>query len=168
MFKIEPVGQFGNHHHVIEMLRELAVFEGMESDFSPNISSLRTHVTRSEMPIHVYLAYDGDEPAGVVVFYVGEYSTFKTRWRVYLEDVYVKESHRGKGLLRKLLKPVAERALRGDIEEIAFAVLDWNEGAQKAYDALGAEREGRYEEEGGSTWLRMVFRIEAIKALAAE
>ena len=167
MVKIESVGQFGDVHKAIALLRELAIFERMEESFKLSTDKLRTHVSpRSEMPLHVYLAMDGHDAVGIVVFYVGEYSSFKTGWRVYLEDVFIKESHRGQGLLRQLLRPVAERALAGDIPEVGFAVLDWNKDAQEAYRALGDELEGRYEEEGGSTWLRMVFRREALEALA--
>ena len=168
MIKIESVGQFGRTDLVIKLLRELAAFERMEDEFQSSQDSLRVQVSSNAMPLHVYLAMDEGEAVGVVVFYVGEYSSFKTGWRLYLEDIYVKESYRGKGLLRKLLKPAAVRAQRGLIPEIAFAVLDWNTDAQAAYKALGAEVEGRFIEEGGSTWLRMVFREEAVAALAAD
>jgi diamine N-acetyltransferase len=140
----------------------------MEDEFHPLESSLRAQVSNASVPLHVYLAMDECEAVGVVVFYIGEYNSFKTTWRLYLEDIYIKESHRGKGLLRKLLKPAAVRAQRGLIPEIAFAVLDWNTDAQVAYKALGTETEGRFIEEGGRTWLRMVFREEVVTALAAK
>lgn len=167
MIMIKPLDQYGPFGSVIELLRQLAVFEKMEGGFEPDEDCLRTHLESSINPLHIYLACDGLKPVGVVVFYVGQYSTFKSRWRVYLEDIYVAKEYRGQGLLRRLLQPVALHALQAGHTEVAFSVLDWNKNAQAAYQALGAEVEGHYVERAGQTWLRMVFRGEALEALAA-
>lgn len=168
MIKIESVGQFGRTDDVIKLLRELAVFERMEDEFHPKESSLQAHVSHNAaMPLHIYLAMDDGKAVGVVVFYVGEYSSFKTGWRVYLEDIFVAESHRGRGLLRRLLQPVARLAQSCEIAEIAFSVLDWNENAIAAYKRLGAVETGYKVAEDGVKWLTMAFRGDTLDALAS-
>lgn len=168
MIDIRPVKQFDNLLPVMSLLRQLAIFEKMEDDFSPDTDRLRVQLSHNANPqLHIKLAYDSVTPVGVVIYYIGDYTSFRSRWRVYLEDVFVKESHRGRGVLRKLLKPVAELAVDRRIEEIAFAALVWNQNAIAAYKHLGAVETGDKVDERGDRWRTMAFRGRALVALAA-
>lgn len=167
MLQVKSVTEHsGTLYQVIPLLRELAEFEKMAADFAPSEVKLREQINRNANPtLRIQLAYDYYTPVGVVVYYIGDYSSFKTRWNIYLEDVFVKETHRGQGLLRRLLKPVAELALlRGT--EVIFSVLDWNKNAIAAYKRLGATEAGYKVDGKGAKWLTMVFRDKALEALA--
>ncbi len=73
------------------------------------IPGLRTHPTTL-----VFLAYDGDNPVGVAVCFLG-FSTFAAKPLVNLHDVSILPTHRGRGAGRALLAAVeAKESQRGD------------------------------------------------------
>ena len=153
--------------NILELLGQLAKFEKMEEKFKPDHDKFRLHLSVHRNPyLGAYVAFEGDEMIGVAVFYQGEYSTFGSSWRIYLEDVFVRQDHRGKGVMRKLLAPLAKMVREFDLNEISLTVLDWNTNAIDAYDSLGATMTGHKVDEDGRKWLCMSFRGEALSILA--
>jgi GNAT superfamily N-acetyltransferase len=78
-----------------------------------------------------------NQPAGYALFF-GCYSTW-TGPGLFLEDIYVRDEFRGKGLGKGLLAAVARMARAGGCRSLQWEVLDWNEKAIALYRALGAE-----------------------------
>ena len=85
----------------------------------------------------VVIAYAGDEPAGFAVYF-HTFSTFLGRRGLYLEDLFVVPSWRGRGLGRRLLAYVARVAIERDCGRLEWSVLDWNELALGVYRKIGA------------------------------
>jgi GNAT superfamily N-acetyltransferase len=83
------------------------------------------------------IAYAGDEPAGFAVYF-HTFSTFLGRRGLYLEDLFVVPSWRGRGLGRLLLAYVARVAIERDCGRLEWSVLDWNELALGVYRKIGA------------------------------
>lgn len=79
-----------------------------------------------------------NRPAGFAFFFYN-YSTWRGRPGLYLEDLFVIPEMRGKGIGKALLQRVAEIAVREDCYGISWMVLEWNEPAIKFYESLGAE-----------------------------
>jgi GNAT superfamily N-acetyltransferase len=77
------------------------------------------------------------QPAGYAVFFTS-YSTW-TGSGLFLEDLFVREPFRGRGVGKALLCQVAEIARKDGHHTIRLDVLDWNEPAIKFYKSLGAE-----------------------------
>jgi ribosomal protein S18 acetylase RimI-like enzyme len=77
------------------------------------------------------------EVVGMAVCYE-RYSTWKGR-RLYLEDIVVTESARGQGIGEALFRACAAYALERGHSGMVWQVLDWNEGAIRFYERLGAE-----------------------------
>ena len=78
-----------------------------------------------------------NEPAGFALFFP-YYST----WRgagLYLEDLFVRPSFRGRGIGTALFARVARIAEQESRCLIKWSVLDWNQPAIDMYTALGAE-----------------------------
>jgi GNAT superfamily N-acetyltransferase len=67
------------------------------------------------------------------------YSTWKGRWGLYLEDLYVQPPARGKGLGKALLVHLARIARERGCGRMEWAVLDWNTPAIEFYRSLGAQ-----------------------------
>lgn len=84
------------------------------------------------------LAVDGDEVVGYALWYP-TFSTFRGQSRLFLEDLYVTPSARGRGFGRALLAHVASVAVQQGCEVLHWQVLAWNELAIRFYRALGAE-----------------------------
>jgi GNAT superfamily N-acetyltransferase len=65
-------------------------------------------------------------------------STFAGRHGIYLEDLYVRPSARGRGAGRALLAALARRCVDEGLARLEWTVLDWNTPAIAVYDRLGA------------------------------
>ncbi|MGH7926848.1 MAG: GNAT family N-acetyltransferase, partial [Candidatus Binatia bacterium] len=85
----------------------------------------------------VAIGYLEGKPAGFVLFFYN-YSTFLGRPGIYIEDLFVEESYRGRGFGRALLLHVARLAKARRCGRLEWAVLDWNEPAIGFYRKLGA------------------------------
>jgi GNAT superfamily N-acetyltransferase len=85
--------------------------------------------------------WDG-QLAGYAVFF-GYFSTWVGRG-LFLEDLFVREAFRGRGIGTALLASVARIAVNEKCYGIHWEVLDWNERAIEMYKALGAEFRDRW------------------------
>ena len=81
--------------------------------------------------------WDG-QAAGLALWFYN-FSTFEGRHGLYLEDLYVRPEHRGRGLGRALLENLARRCVAEGLPRLQWSVLDWNEPAIGFYRGLGAE-----------------------------
>jgi GNAT superfamily N-acetyltransferase len=75
--------------------------------------------------------------AGYALFF-GFYSTWEGRPGLFLEDLFVRQDFRGKGIGKALLASVANIAQREKCYGIRWEVLDWNQPAIDFYKRLGA------------------------------
>jgi len=80
--------------------------------------------------------WDG-QPAGYSLFF-GFYSTWVGRPGLFLEDLFVRQEFRGKGIGKALLATVARIAEQENCYGIRWEVLDWNQPAIDFYKSLGA------------------------------
>ncbi|MET3579175.1 GNAT superfamily N-acetyltransferase [Mesorhizobium robiniae] len=62
---------------------------------------------------------------------------------LFLKDLFVRENARNAGIGRALIGFLAGHCLREGIGRIDLTTEDWNEGALRFYDGLGAERHGQ-------------------------
>lgn len=81
--------------------------------------------------------WDG-EAAGYALFF-DYYSSFEGRPGLFLEDIYVRDQYRGKGIGRALLGQVASAASKQNCFGVRWQVLDWNAPAIEFYRKIGAE-----------------------------
>ena len=101
---------------------------------------------------------DSREPAGFALFFYN-YSTWRGRTGIHLEDLFVLPRFRGQGIGKALLSRVAARAAERGCVRLQWDVLDWNQTAIDFYQSLGA----RFLSE----WRIMRVADEAIHSLAA-
>ena len=76
------------------------------------------------------------EPAGYALFF-DYYSTWAGRG-LFLEDLFVRELFRKRGIGKALLSAVARVAVEEHCYGIHWEVLDWNQEAIEFYTSLGA------------------------------
>ena len=88
------------------------------------------------------------------------YSTWRGKRGVYLEDLFVRPSARGQGFGLALLRALAQLARERDCPRLDWAVLDWNEPAIRFYESLEAKPQDQW----------TVYRLtgDALERLAAE
>jgi GNAT superfamily N-acetyltransferase len=99
--------------------------------------------------------WDG-QAIGYALFF-GIYSSLKGSG-IFLEDLFVREEFRGRGIGRALLSEVARIARKEGSYGIRWEVLSWNESAIKFYKSLG----GKFFDE----WRQVLLEADALKRLA--
>ena len=77
------------------------------------------------------------EPVGFALWFYN-YSTFRGRHGIYLEDLFVRPQARGLGAGKALLRRLAQRCVDEGLGRLEWAVLDWNAPSIAFYDSLGA------------------------------
>lgn len=77
-------------------------------------------------------------PAGFALYFFN-YSTWKGRPGLYLEDLFVLPEFRGLGIGKALLRQVAAIAVEKNCPRLQWEVLDWNTPAIDFYRSMGAE-----------------------------
>jgi len=120
---------------VASLIRDLAEYERLAHEVAWDEGELAATLFGPEAVPSVLLAEDdAGEVAGMAIWY-RTYSTFEARPGIWLEDLFVRPEHRGRGFGKALLEALFERAGRGRVE---WAVLDWNEPSIRFYESLGA------------------------------
>jgi GNAT superfamily N-acetyltransferase len=120
---------------IAALIRELAEYEKAPEEVELDIDVLRTHLFGPDPAAQVVLAIDDEsgDVAGFALFF-RTFSTWLGRPGLWLEDLFVRPSHRSKGHGAALLRHL--RTLTDD--RIEWAVLDWNTTAIEFYESLGA------------------------------
>lgn len=122
---------------IARFLRELAQYERKDAETDIDEVRLAQHLAPNAAPqLYVIVAECDGIPVGMASYYM-RYSTFSTAWGLHLEDLYVIEPHRSRGLGRAFFVILARIAAKHGYTRLDFNVLDWNP-AQELYKRLGA------------------------------
>ncbi len=124
---------------VLSFIRELAVYEHLEHEVVATAQDLAAALAGPRPYAEVVFACVDGTPLGFALFF-HNFSTFKGKPGIYLEDLFVRPEARGRGLGKRLLAYLARTALERGCARLDFAVLDWNEPSIGFYLGLGAQR----------------------------
>ena len=122
---------------IVGLIRELAEFEKLSHLVEVTPQTLRPHLFGPKPVAEALVAEVGDEVVAFALFFTN-FSTFLGRPGLYLEDLYVQPAQRGKGIGESLLKQLARLAVQRGCGRFEWSVLDWNEGAIRFYEKMGA------------------------------
>ena len=122
---------------ILRLIKELAEYERMSDDVIATEDGLRRTLFGAHPAAEVVVGYAGAEPAGFALFF-HNYSTFLGKPGLYLEDLFVVPTFRGRGYGKALLVHLAKIAVERDCGRFEWSVLDWNEPAIGFYKKLGA------------------------------
>jgi len=135
-FKMRPA-EVGDVAEILALIKELALYEHLLDEVVATEELLKETVFGINSPAEVQLAYAEDGILGFALYF-RTFSTFLGRPGIYLEDLYVRESARGRGLGEALLRQLANRTLEIGGGRLEWAVLNWNEPAIGFYKKMGA------------------------------
>jgi GNAT superfamily N-acetyltransferase len=122
---------------LLQLVRELAAYERAPDAVVATEEDLRHHGFGTERHFEALLAFVDGKPAGFALFFPN-FSTWRGRPGLYLEDLYVSEWARGHGVGRRLMARLAAVAMKRGCARLDLTVLDWNP-AQGFYQRLGIE-----------------------------
>jgi len=120
---------------LLRLIRELAEFE----ELSDQVRASEADLIREgfgPVPRYEALLAELDGRAVGFALYFHNYSTFTGRPGLYLEDVFVAQTARGRGIGRKLMARLAAIAVERNCARLDLWVLHWNP-ARRFYDMLG-------------------------------
>lgn len=127
----------GDEALLLELIRELAVYERLEQEVVADESLLAKALFGPEPSAHALIAEYGGEPVGFALYFFN-FSTFLGRPGLYLEDLFVREPLRGHGIGKALLLHLADLAHQRGCGRMEWSVLDWNQPAIEFYRSLGS------------------------------
>jgi GNAT superfamily N-acetyltransferase len=157
MLEIRPA-QRGDVETILALIRGLAEYEHEPQQAQATAEDLLRDGFGPMPRFHCLLAEWDGEVAGFALYFYN-YSTWKGRPGIYLEDIFVWPHLRKLGIGKALLVEVARIAVREHCGRYEWQVLDWNQPAIDFYESLGARKM--------STWLPMRIEGEALRAMAA-
>src|SRR6266436_4707477 len=122
---------------LLKFIRELAEYERQPNAVVIKEDTLIKGGFESQPKFRALIADWGGQAIGYGLFF-GFYSSWKGPG-IFLEDLFVRETFRGRGIGRALLSEVDRVARQEGSVVIRWEVLDWNESAIKFYKSFGAE-----------------------------
>jgi GNAT superfamily N-acetyltransferase len=128
-------GGSNDFEHAIELIKELARFENAADEVISSAESLKSD-WESEWFDFLIAEDSNAQVVGMALFHKA-YSTWKGKM-LYLDDIVVKESFRGRGIGSALMHALHKEAILCGASLLKWQVLDWNKSALKLYDKLGA------------------------------
>jgi GNAT superfamily N-acetyltransferase len=121
---------------VVALVHELAGYEEASQQCRLTAGQLHVALFSAQPALFGHIAEHGGEVTGVALWFLN-FSTWDGEHGIYLEDLFVRPEHRGKGLGRELLAALAAECLRHGYSRLQWSVLDWNEPAISFYRRLG-------------------------------
>jgi GNAT superfamily N-acetyltransferase len=122
---------------VVDLVRALAIYEKLEHMMVSTVDDFDRELFGPRAKIECLIAREGNSPVGFALFF-NNFSTFLGRKGLYLEDLFVDPSARGKGYGKALLVHLAKLAVERGCGRFEWTVLDWNTPAIEFYEAMGA------------------------------
>lgn len=123
---------------ILEFIRELAEYERLLHQVEATEADIRRDLFGENPRCFCEIAEHEGRPVGFALWFYN-YSTFKGRAGIYLEDLFVRPEARGLGAGKALLRRLAQRCVEADLGRLEWAVLNWNQPSIEFYDSLGAE-----------------------------
>lgn len=144
---------------ILHFIRELAIYEKAEHEAKATADHIHRTLFNEQPKAHAIICELNGEAIGFAVYFFS-YSTWQGQYGLYLEDLYVSQSHRGVGAGKQLLTALAKIAVDNDCGRFEWSVLDWNQPAIDFYESLGAKPQ--------SEWIKYRLDGQALKDLAAK
>jgi GNAT superfamily N-acetyltransferase len=122
---------------VFDFITALAEYEKLAQDVVTNEREIAARLFGPSPRVFCDIAERHGAPAGIALWFYN-FSTFRGRHGIYLEDLFVKPEMRSHGIGKALLVNLARRAVAQNCARVEWSVLDWNTPSVDFYKALGA------------------------------
>jgi GNAT superfamily N-acetyltransferase len=122
---------------IFAFIRELAEYERLAHEVDASEADIVAALFGPDPRVFADIAEWEGEPAGFALWFYN-FSTFRGRHGIYLEDLFVRPEFRSKGIGKALLRHLARRCITEGLPRLEWWVLDWNEPALRVYRSIGA------------------------------
>ena len=135
-FEIKPA-TINDAQTIVDLIKAIAEYEKLSDQVQATPETIIEYLFSEKSYAECIIAFENNEPIGFALFF-HNFSTFVSKPGIYLEDLFVLESHRGKGYGKKLLLQVIALAKQRNCGRVDWSVLNWNKPAIDFYESIGA------------------------------
>jgi GNAT superfamily N-acetyltransferase len=122
---------------ILSFVRKLAEYERLLHEVAATEADIVRDLFGPNPRVFCDIALWDGAPAGFALWFYN-YSTFRGRHGIYLEDLFVEPDYRGRGIGKALLAQLARRCQAEGLSRLEWLVLDWNKPSIAFYKSLGA------------------------------
>jgi GNAT superfamily N-acetyltransferase len=144
---------------ILGFVRKLAEYERLLHEVAATEADVVRDLFGPNPRVFCDIALWDGAPAGFALWF-HDYSTFRGRHGLFLEDLFVEPAYRGRGIGKALLKRLARRCQAEGLDRLHWWVLDWNAPSIAFYKSLGAVPMG--------DWTAFRLTGDALKKLAEQ
>jgi GNAT superfamily N-acetyltransferase len=123
---------------ILALVRELADYEKLAGEVDASEEMIAGALFGAEPRLYCDIAEWDGAPVGFALWFLN-FSTFRGRHGIYLEDLFVRPPFRGRGIGKALLRGLARRCVERGYARCEWAVLDWNAPSIAFYRSIGAQ-----------------------------
>ena len=128
---------------VLGFIRKLAEYEKLSHEVMASETEIAESLFGQSPRCSCDLAFWNGVPAGFALWFYN-FSTFKGRAGIYLEDLFVEPRFRGHGIGKALLQHLARRCVAEGLPRLQWSVLDWNTPSIDFYKSIGARAQDEW------------------------
>jgi diamine N-acetyltransferase len=122
---------------IFALVRELADYERLSHEVDATQDQIAAALFGDQPKLFCDIASWQGEPVGFAIWFFN-FSTFRGRHGLYLEDIFVRPAFRGKGVGKALMRHLARHCVDKGLARFEWTVLDWNKPSIEFYQSIGA------------------------------
>lgn len=126
----------GDEPGILACITALAVYEKEPDAVDNTVDALTDTLFGSDPRAFAHVVERDGQIVGIAVWFI-TYSTWTGRHGIWLEDLFVLDSERGRGYGKALMQTLAALCVERGYARFEWTVLDWNEPAIGFYRSLG-------------------------------
>ena len=129
----------GDEPEIVAMIHELAEFERAPEQCTVTESQITAALFGDEPVARCHIA-EVDGITAAMALWFRTFSTWDGVAGIHLEDLFVRDRYRRRGLARSMLAVLAKECVENGYSRLGWSVLDWNVNAITLYDAVGGKQ----------------------------
>ncbi len=123
---------------ILHFIKSIAEYEKLTHEVETTIEKLQETLFGEKNHAEGLICLEEEVPVGYALYF-HNYSTFRAKAGIYLEDLFIEPQYRGRGYGKALLNAVIDIAKQRNCGRVEWSVLDWNQPAIDFYKNLGAK-----------------------------
>jgi diamine N-acetyltransferase len=122
---------------IYSLVRELADYERLAHEVDSTEAQIAAALFGEQPRLFCHIAEWDGEAVGFALWFLN-FSTFRGRHGLYLEDIFVRPALRGKGIGKALMRQLARHCVENGFTRFEWTVLEWNKPSIEFYRSIGA------------------------------
>lgn len=123
---------------IFALVKELADYEKLTGEVDASEDEIAAALFSDSPRLYCDIAEWDGQSAGFTVWFLN-FSTFRGRHGLYVEDIFVRPAYRGHGIGKALMQRLARRCVEEGYARCEWAVLTWNAPSIAFYRSIGAQ-----------------------------